>query len=141
MQTGMDTAKRCICDSSVIFENGKVLLIRHRKLGIWLYPGGHASEGENPQETAVRETREETGLDVQVIGSNNLISGSEAEELPRPFTIMSERVKYSTEVHLHFDMVYLAVPESGSRYMLNTEEAEAMKWFRESEIGLLVLQW
>ena len=38
----------------VVWE-GKVLLHFHRKLGMWLPPGGHIEEGELPDEAAVRE--------------------------------------------------------------------------------------
>jgi 8-oxo-dGTP pyrophosphatase MutT (NUDIX family) len=39
-----------------------VLLIRHRRLGVWLPPGGECQPGETPLEAAERELREETGL-------------------------------------------------------------------------------
>jgi 8-oxo-dGTP pyrophosphatase MutT (NUDIX family) len=44
---------------------GTVLLVRHRQLG-WATPGGHVELGEEPSEAAVRELREETGLDLVV---------------------------------------------------------------------------
>jgi 8-oxo-dGTP pyrophosphatase MutT (NUDIX family) len=40
----------------------KVLLIHHKRLGIWLPPGGELAEGETPLEAAARELFEETGL-------------------------------------------------------------------------------
>ena len=49
----------------VVWE-GKVLLHRHRKLGMWLPPGGHIEENELPDEAAVREVLEEVGCRARI---------------------------------------------------------------------------
>ena len=52
-------------------EDGAILLVQRRnppEAGLWSVPGGKCLPGEAPEDTAVRETREETGLDV-VIGA------------------------------------------------------------------------
>ena len=41
-----------------------VVLHRHKRLGLWLQPGGHLEPGETPWEAAARESIEETGLQV-----------------------------------------------------------------------------
>ena len=43
-------------------HGGRVLLIRHNRLGVWLPPGGECEPGETPLEAAARELLEETGL-------------------------------------------------------------------------------
>ena len=45
-------------------EAGEVLWVKRRDMDVWNLPGGRADEMEAPWETAVRETKEETGLDV-----------------------------------------------------------------------------
>ena len=47
-------------------ENGSVLWVRRRDYELWNLPGGGAQNIEAPWETAERETREETGFDVEV---------------------------------------------------------------------------
>lgn len=52
---------------AIIFdEQGCVLLSHRRDLDVWNLPGGGVESGELPTETVVRETKEETGLDVAV---------------------------------------------------------------------------
>ena len=48
----------------VVGERGTVLH-RHKRLGLWLQPGGHLDPGEPPWDAALREAVEETGLDVR----------------------------------------------------------------------------
>lgn len=45
-------------------QNTKILLVRNNNGRYWSFPKGHIEEGENEQETAIREIKEETGLDV-----------------------------------------------------------------------------
>lgn len=47
-------------------EQGRVLLALRRRPAIWNLPGGSVEPGETPWDAAVRETREEVGLDVEV---------------------------------------------------------------------------
>jgi 8-oxo-dGTP pyrophosphatase MutT (NUDIX family) len=46
-------------------ERPRVLLIDHRKAGLWLLPGGHVDEGEDPRATVVREAAEELGIEAE----------------------------------------------------------------------------
>ena len=48
--------------SAVVVGPRGVLLHLHRRLGMWLQPGGHVDAGERPEAAAVREVAEETGL-------------------------------------------------------------------------------
>ena len=41
------------------------MLLRHKRLGMWVQPGGHVDPGETPWDAALRETVEETGLAVR----------------------------------------------------------------------------
>ena len=52
----------------VIIDNGNVALIKRVRDGMtyYLFPGGGVEEGETPEEAAVREAREELGVDVRL---------------------------------------------------------------------------
>ncbi len=132
--------KKCICGSAIPFKDGKVLLVKHRKLGVWLNPGGHVEEGETPPEAAIRETLEETGIRVSLIDvdkKNDYIVTKETKEVQKPFLILYEDVKYKTGDHEHFDMIYIVKPD-GTNYSRSGEVDEPeMNWFSESEIDEL----
>jgi len=51
-----------VTSSAIVVGRAGVLLHRHKRLGIWIQPGGHLEPGEDLAAGAVRETREETGL-------------------------------------------------------------------------------
>ena len=59
----MKKEKSCGC---IIFDNNKVLIIKQTK-GHWGFPKGHIEENETEEETAVREVKEETGIDVEIL--------------------------------------------------------------------------
>jgi len=52
---------------SFALKEGKLLLVRERQDDLWALPGGFIDVGESPSEAAIRETKEESGLDVSVV--------------------------------------------------------------------------
>ncbi len=54
---------------TLVIQNGKILLVQeaHKEaLGLWSLPIGHVETGEEVAQTALRETKEETGYDVSL---------------------------------------------------------------------------
>ncbi|CCC81661.1 mutT/nudix family protein [Thermoproteus tenax Kra 1] len=89
-------------------------MIYHKKLDVWLYPGGHVEPGETPAEAVVREFEEETGLRVEPVGPRLGITAPDVIEEPLPFAIMREVVRYPSEVHLHYDLIFLVERTGGT---------------------------
>ena len=56
-----------VTGSAIVVGPRGVILLKHKRLGLWLQPGGHVDAGETPWEAAVREAREETGLEVELV--------------------------------------------------------------------------
>lgn len=63
-----EAAATHVTGSAIVIGPRGVLLLKHKRLGIWLQPGGHIDPGETPWDAALREAREETGLDVGFAG-------------------------------------------------------------------------
>jgi len=51
----------------IVNEKGEILLGKRIKTGQWTLPGGKVEKGETYEETIVRETKEETGLDIEIV--------------------------------------------------------------------------
>lgn len=57
------------CGAIIFFknrQNTKILLVKNNNGRYWSFPKGHIEDGENEQQTAIREIKEETGLDVVI---------------------------------------------------------------------------
>ena len=87
----------------------KVLLHIHPKLGFVLPPGGHIEQNELPDQAAIRETLEETGLHIKLTGE--LAPHSHEPNAPVPLTrprgIQLEQISSG---HEHIDLIYFALP-------------------------------
>ena len=87
-----------------LVRNGTVLLLKHRKLGMWLPFGGHIDPGEDPIEALHREAREETGFEIEIVGEQLEIAEDAVTALPRPETILLERIEPSLLLTPHLTM-------------------------------------
>jgi 8-oxo-dGTP diphosphatase len=75
-------------DAIILNEKKEVLLIKRKNepfKDFWALPGGFVEYGERTEEAVVREVKEETGLDVEIIKLHNVYSDPERD--PRGHTI------------------------------------------------------
>src|SRR2546423_7272945 len=87
-----------------VVHDGRVLLHYHRKLGKWLPPGGHIEANELPDDAAVREVLEETGIRARLVGGTGLPAHVVA---PRQLTVPAGiQVEDIYRGHQHIDLVY-----------------------------------
>jgi 8-oxo-dGTP diphosphatase len=112
----------------VLSDDGHVLLVEHRKLGRWLYPGGHIDPDEDPAQAVIREVAEETGITCKIIAESRF-SHPAVGVLPSPFTICVQDIPgdAENESHQHIDMVYVLTPGSGQATP-QVEEVTGCAW-------------
>lgn len=125
--------------TAYIIENGLILLIFHRKLKKWLPAGGHMDANETPEETAIREAFEETGLEIELILQENIwVEQSNAKSFPRPYLCLLEEIPEHQGVpaHQHIDFCYIARP-IGGQLKENKTETDGIRWFSEEKIDKL----
>lgn len=111
--------ERQYCASSYIidFDNAETLLMYNKKLSKWLQPGGHIEGLETPIETCIREAKEETGIDIKVIGPSFFENSYEP--------IGTER--YVNKVGDMIDIQYLSIPLNKE---INSPENNEVKWIK-----------
>lgn len=113
-----------------IFNNDRLLLIKHKKLGLWLPIGGHIEKDEVPDDAMVREAREEVGLDIKIL--NEETSPFSGRDEIRQLTLPFYANVHNVGSHWHYCNFYIC--ESPSlQVLINKEELEDAGWFNRRE--------
>lgn len=110
-------------------EDKKILLTKHKKFNKWTQPGGHIEHDEMPEETAVREAYEETGVKVRLLGERF----PREDDCIRPLGIQKNR---GTQGDVHFDFIYAAVPVGNTEPTVSFE-SYSVRWFSREELDEL----
>jgi 8-oxo-dGTP diphosphatase len=105
---------------AVVVDGGRVLVLQRagaHGAGTWGLPGGHQEFGESPEDTAVRETAEETGL---VVAPTARLGFTDD---PMP------------EIGRHYVTLFIAcTPEGGEAELREPDKATALAWLTTDEL-------
>lgn len=121
--------KREFCASVFVVNpvDKKILLCHHQRFNRWVQPGGHIEDNELPEETALRETYEETGVRVKLLGERF----PREEDFIRPLGIQRNRGKDGS---LHVDITYVGVPLDQDD-VIEDDEIDRCAWFSLEELN------
>lgn len=140
---------------AIIFNNGKIALVKSEKEGYFKFPGGGIENGETHQQTLIRETQEETGLNVipysiEEYGMvKELRKSLFAEEIFEQISyyyfceIEEDKIsqncldEYETELGYHLEYVNIEEAIKTNSMLENNYESEFIK--RETNILRLLL--
>ncbi|MFI5840862.1 NUDIX hydrolase [Catenuloplanes sp. NPDC051500] len=112
------------CGVLAVNDAGEILLQRRRDTGQWALPMGKMEIGETPTECAIRETLEETGVEVEVTGLLGIFSDP------------GHIVAYTDgEVRQEYEVTFLARPTRG--LPTANDEASDVDWFTVGELAEL----
>ncbi len=130
----------------IVDSRKRTLLLWHKRLGRWMPPGGHIDDNETPEDAAKRECKEETNLDVEIIGDTQTdLFGKNTHEgrmLKKPIAMLLEEIPESKErkepPHQHMDFLFIAKPlDEKQATKLAEAESDKMRWFTREEVAKL----
>ncbi|MET9384795.1 NUDIX domain-containing protein [Streptomyces sp. NPDC002928] len=104
-------------------ERGVLLLVAHRKAGLWLPTGGHVEPGETPWAAVERECREELGISAVA----STITGR------RPFFLTVTRTRGQGE-HTDVSLWYVVSAAVDSIVSYDEEEFTAIRWLTPEQV-------
>lgn len=114
-----------------IVRGDQVLLVHHRKLKKWLPVGGHIEIGENPEQAALRETLEESGLHIELIGAKPPREFPGTQTLTAPSYLDVHDISGD---HRHIGLIYFARSTEGELQLAEAEHHD-IRWFSRAELA------
>lgn len=106
--------------------NSHALLTHHRKLGLWLQLGGHADGDIDVLNVALREAREESGIE-RIVPVTDAIFDVDVHRIP---------THGGQPAHYHYDLRFL-LQVDGEHPICANEESLALAWVPKSEVPRL----
>jgi len=141
--------RQFVTTTYVFDAEGRVLLLWHPKHRRWLPAGGHLDPNETPEEGAVRECKEETGLDIEIVG------GAEPDfyegfaewgtTMKRPAAMFLENIpaypgsatKPAEPAHQHMDFQFKARLKDPKQPIVQEHADAVVRWFTKDDVRAL----
>lgn len=116
-----------------LVEGDRTLLHWHRKLGLWLPPGGHIDPDEDPVQAVLREVLEETGITAEIVPHARAFAFKNVQQLTPPLSLIVADVVEGDVTHQHIDMCYVVRPVPGAD-RAEPDEDHGFRWVSADEL-------
>ncbi|MDO8515168.1 MAG: NUDIX hydrolase [bacterium] len=123
--------KTDLTSNSFIFDKDKVLLVYHKKYSMWIGVGGHIEADETPDEAAIREIKEEVGIDVNILNGN--INFGVFDNTVKNCYLPFHADVHNVGDHHHYAQYYACTIKNGTPKLLDEFHKELF-WFTEDEV-------
>ena len=124
-----DKIQRFFCVTVYVMNDEKrFLMLLNKKLNKWVPPGGKVDRNETPDEAAIRECFEETGVKIVLTGEKTPVEGG----LICPYGIQLNTIVPDSRDHV--DLIYLGDPPKEATLNVSEREASDLGWFSLSEV-------
>ena len=110
----------------IVFDKDKVLLVKH-KGGHTSFPKGHREKGENLRETAIREVKEETGIDAKIENNVCFINTYDPNER------IARKNKFLNRDKISKDVILFIGKKTGGELNPQLEEVSLCEFFTKEE--------
>ena len=110
-----------------VVKDRKVLMTWNNKVNNWIPIGGHIEPNELPCSSVIREAKEESGLDIEVVSP---FDNSKSANLVQPIHIHLDNI---TEDHKHINLIYFGIVKSGECFEID-DEGKELRWFSKEEL-------
>lgn len=110
-----------------VVQNGKVLMTWNKKVNTWIPIGGHIEPNELPCDSVIREAKEESGLEIELVCP---FDKSMTNNLVQPVNVRLDHIKND---HKHINLVYFGIVKSGECLELD-DEGKELRWFSKDEL-------
>ncbi|MFH0869881.1 MAG: NUDIX domain-containing protein [archaeon] len=122
----MDIVREFVSTVFVV-KDGKVLLTWNKKVNNWIPIGGHIEKDELPCGSVIREAKEESGLDIEVVCPSDK---SKTANLVQPAHVHLDKIRPD---HEHINLTYFGIVKGGKCLELD-DEGKELRWFSRDDL-------
>lgn len=103
-------------------DEGKILIVKERRTGKWVFPGGQVEVGENLMDGLIREVKEESGIDVEVSDLTTIYSNTGTYEGHSGVKIVPTKVMFD----------FICYPVGGE--LTTSDETSDSRWVSKEKV-------